>query len=79
MSLETYLRILIYFNFINNKDAKVNFLFIVSFFISLLYLNSYFIYSFLFKSISLIYIKLIINATLASIYIIYYIILKLLI
>jgi hypothetical protein len=79
MPSETYLKTLIYSGFTNNKDTKVNFLFIISLFSSLLYLNLCSVYNFFFKLISLVYIKLAINATLASTHIIYYIILKLLI
>jgi hypothetical protein len=79
MPLETCLRALVYPDFTNNKDIKVNTLFTISLFFLLLYLNPCSVYNFLSKLISLIYIKLLRTTTLASIYIIYYIILKLLI
>lgn len=79
MPLETYLGILIYFNFTDNKDVEVNSLSRVNPFFLLLYLKPYSVYSFLSKLISLVHTKLAIKATLASIYIMYYTILKLLI
>jgi hypothetical protein len=79
MPSETCLGALIYSNFTDNEDTEVNSLSIVGLFFLLLYLNPCSVYSFLSKLISLVYTKLVINAALASIYIIHYTILKLLI
>jgi hypothetical protein len=70
---------LIHLNFTNNKDAKVDSLSIVSLFFLLLYLNPCSVCNFLSKLISLVYIKLAINATLANTHITHHTILKLLI